>query len=96
MVNRFPFIWAILNGGLPLSNLAHTYKVLITAAGGNAALTCLRALRSQAELEVLLVAADADPYAVGFFFADEFHRIPFANELNYIEQLLTICKEFDI
>ena len=51
--------------------------VLVTGAGGPAGVAVIRALRRAGHR---VMAADADPYAVGFRLADEFGRVPRADD----------------
>jgi carbamoyl-phosphate synthase large subunit len=56
--------------------------VLVTGAGGPAGVAVIRALRHAGHR---VVACDADPYAVGFRLADEFARMPRADDPAFAE-----------
>jgi carbamoyl-phosphate synthase large subunit len=58
--------------------------VLVTGAGGPAGVAVIRALRRAGHR---VVAADADSAAVGFRLADEFARVPRADDLAFAESL---------
>ena len=58
--------------------------VLVTGAGGPAGVAVIRALRRAGQR---VVACDADSYAVGFRLADEFARLPRADDPAFAEGL---------
>jgi carbamoyl-phosphate synthase large subunit len=59
--------------------------VLVTGAGGPAGVSVIRALRRAGHR---VVAADADAYAVGFRLADEFARVPRADDPAFAESVI--------
>ncbi len=59
--------------------------VLVTGAGGPAGVAVIRALRRAGHR---VVACDADSYAVGFRLADEFARVPRADDPAFAEGLI--------
>jgi carbamoyl-phosphate synthase large subunit len=59
--------------------------VLVTGAGGPAGVAVIRALRRVGHR---VVAADADAYAVGFRLADEFARVPRADDPAFAESVI--------
>jgi carbamoyl-phosphate synthase large subunit len=58
--------------------------VLVTGAGGSAGVAVIRALRRAGHR---VLACDADSYAVGFRLADEFARVPRADDSAFAESL---------
>jgi carbamoyl-phosphate synthase large subunit len=66
--------------------------ILITSAGGPAGMNCIDALRSQTDLNVKLVAVDANPLSAGIYRADVWYKVPFVHENNYIDVILDICR----
>ena len=71
-------------------------NVLITSAGGAAAINVIQALKSQTEVPVRLVAVDMDPLAPGLDLADSGHVVPRATDMNFIPTLLEICDAEDV
>src|SRR5262245_27812869 len=73
-------------------------NVLMTGAGAPGAAGILRCLHLNPDLRI--TAADANPNAVGRWLngdsAKGFEKIPFAQEKNFIEQLLSICERRNI
>jgi carbamoyl-phosphate synthase large subunit len=59
--------------------------VLVTGAGGPAGVAVIRALRRAGHR---VVACDADAYAVGFRLADEFARVPRADDPAFTESMI--------
>jgi carbamoyl-phosphate synthase large subunit len=59
--------------------------VLVTGAGGPAGVAVIRALRRAGHR---VVACDADAYAVGFRLADEFARVPRADDPAFAESVI--------
>ena len=62
--------------------------VLVTGAGGPAGVAVIRALRGVGHR---VIAADADSSAVGFRLADEFARVPRADDPAFAESLLKVA-----
>jgi carbamoylphosphate synthase large subunit len=69
-------------------------NVLMTGAGAPGAAGILKCLQSLPDIKV--IAADANPNAIGRLLNGEFEKIPFAQEKNFIEQLLSICERRNI
>jgi carbamoyl-phosphate synthase large subunit len=65
-----------------------TRPVLVTGAGGPAGVAVIRALRRVGHR---VVAADADSWAVGFRLADEWARVPRADDPAFAESLLKVA-----
>lgn len=63
-------------------------KILITGIGGAAGISIAKSLD-----EFYLVGVDANPYAPGKVLVNEFYRIPYAHEENFVEELAKIAKE---
>jgi carbamoyl-phosphate synthase large subunit len=66
--------------------------VLVTGAGGPAGVSVIRALRRAGHR---VVACDADAYAVGFRLADEFARVPRADDPAFTESLIKVVARSD-
>ena len=62
--------------------------VLVTGAGGPAGVSVIRALRRAGHR---VIAADADSSAVGFRLADEFARVPRADDPAFAESVLKVA-----
>jgi carbamoyl-phosphate synthase large subunit len=74
-------------------------NVLMTGAGAPGAAGILKCLQSNPDLKVIV--ADANPHAVGRWLNGDpqgtgFEKIPFAQEKNFIEELLSICERRNI
>lgn len=65
-------------------------NVLMTGAGAPGAAGILKCLKLNPGIKV--IAADANPNAIGRWLNGEFEKIPFAQEKNFIEQVLSICE----
>ena len=65
-------------------------NVLMTGAGAPGAAGILKCLQLNPDIKV--TAADANPNAIGRWLIGQFEKIPFAQEKNFIEQLLSICE----
>ena len=63
--------------------------ILMTGAGAPGAAGILRCLKAGTGFDIVL--ADADPNAVGRWLHPEFELIPFAQDINFINQLLEVC-----
>jgi len=69
-------------------------NVLMTGAGAPGAAGILKCLFQNPAIRV--TAADANPDAVGRWLTDDFVTIPFAHKENFIDTLLSVCREKDI
>ncbi len=67
-------------------------NVLITSAGGASAINVMRALQSQNEIPVRLVAVDINATAAGLFLADAGYTVPRANDATFVPTLLNLCE----
>jgi carbamoyl-phosphate synthase large subunit len=70
--------------------------VLVTSAGTSSAISVIKALRLQREIEVHIVAVDADPTAPGLFLADARASVPSASDPDYVARLLALCEAHHI
>ncbi len=73
----------------------HSKRVLVTGAGGAAAVSFLRAVAS---MEVTLFAADIDPLAAGLYLVPHGQRllIPRADHPDFVPTLLAMCEHYGI
>ncbi len=71
-------------------------RVLVTGAGGPAAICVIKTLRGEAGVEI--VAADMDPYAAGLFLVPAEHRclVPAGAAPEFTDHLLQRCRRFGI
>jgi carbamoyl-phosphate synthase large subunit len=69
-------------------------NVLMTGAGAPGAAGILKCLFQNPDIHV--TAADANPDAVGRRLVDDFVTIPFAHQENFIETILSVCREKNI
>src|SRR5881628_2572097 len=69
-------------------------NVLMTGAGAPGAAGILKCL--QLHPGITIIAADANPNAVGRWLNAEFEKIPFAQDKNFIEELLFISEKRNI
>lgn len=67
-------------------------SVIVTSAGTASAISVIKALNAQTEIEVHIIAVDVDPMAAGLFLADEYEIVPVATHSNYIDTLIKIAK----
>ena len=67
-------------------------RVLVTGAGGPAAIAVFRAL--ERDVTVTLVAADMDPWAAGLYLVPESQRVvvPAGTDLHFVDALLDLCR----
>lgn len=70
-------------------------SVIITSAGTASAISVIKALRLQSELEVFITAVDADLLAAGLYLADAFEVVPHATHPQYINELLRIAQKYN-
>jgi carbamoyl-phosphate synthase large subunit len=71
----------------PADSAGDARVVLVTGAGGPAGVAVIRALRRAGDR---VVACDADAYAVGFRLADEFARVPRADDPAFAESVIKV------
>ncbi|MFV0387976.1 MAG: ATP-grasp domain-containing protein [Pyrinomonadaceae bacterium] len=71
-------------------------NVLITGAGGAAAISFLSSVRSSLPFEYFM--GDIDPYAAGLYLVQASNRIilPRAADADFVDKLLSICERFEI
>jgi len=68
-------------------------RILITGAGTASAVTVIKSLKSQNELEITTIAGDPDPMAPGLHLAEEKIILPKLSSTGYINDLLKICRD---
>jgi carbamoyl-phosphate synthase large subunit len=66
-------------------------RVLITGGGTATAMSVLKGFRSQREIPVEIILADAQDSIAGRHFADGFERIPPASDPKFFDTLLEVC-----
>lgn len=66
-------------------------NILVTAVGRGAGQAVIKALRLS-DLEVRIVATDADAWATGLYAADKAFLVPACKDEAYIEKILDICR----
>jgi carbamoyl-phosphate synthase large subunit len=71
-----------------------TINILMTGAGAPGAAGILKCLVQEPVFQIL--AADANPNAVGRFLANDFTTIPPANDPSFIETVLSLCRKKNI
>lgn len=67
-------------------------RVLITGGGTATAMSVLKGLRSQREIHVEVILADAQETIAGRHFADGFAQIPSASDPMFLDTLLDVCR----
>jgi len=71
--------------------------ILITAIGGGGhGDQILKAIRLADKKRYFIVGADADEFCPNSSLVDEFVTLPLANQANYMDELLLVCKRFAI
>jgi carbamoyl-phosphate synthase large subunit len=73
-----------------------TLRVLVTSAGTASAISVIRALRAQREIEVSILAVDTDPTAPGLYLADRRELVPPASNPDYVPALQALCQAYDV
>ncbi len=71
-------------------------KVLISSAGTASAISFIKAIKYQTELDISIIAVDMDILAPGLHLADKFFLVPKANSPYYIDELLRVCKQENV
>ncbi|MCG9900459.1 MAG: ATP-grasp domain-containing protein [Hydrotalea sp.] len=66
-------------------------KVLITSAGTASAISVIKALKRQKEIDVFLFATDMNKLAPGLFFADEYFISPPITSSEYVNTIIEFC-----
>jgi carbamoyl-phosphate synthase large subunit len=69
--------------------------VLITEAGGPAAVGLIKTLKSSS-LDIRIVATDMDPLASGLHMADLSVLVPHASQAEYTDKLLDLIKKYEV
>lgn len=73
-------------------------NVLITGMGSITAISALKGLRKQTEINIRIIGVDINEgnRIAGSYLCDKFYKVPYAVEDTYIPQLLEICKKEDV
>ncbi len=71
-------------------------RILVTGAGGPAAVSFMRAVA--VDREVSLFAGDIDPYAAGLYLVDDGHRflVPRGSDPDFVPAILALCERYNI
>lgn len=67
-------------------------SIIVTSAGTASAISVIKALKSQKELKVKIIAVDADSMAAGLFLADESEIVPSATDPEYVSTLINLAE----
>ena len=75
-----------------------TFRVLVTHAGGPAAISVIKSLKcSKFKNDIKIIAVDSDSSASGLFLADEHGILPDSKfEKSWLESLFNIIKQHNI
>lgn len=65
------------------------YNIAITGVGGGVGQSILKSL---ADTDYNLISLDGDVLGVGLYVTKKAYKVPYANDSNYIDRLLEICK----
>lgn len=70
-------------------------NILITGMGSSTAISVLKGLRKQKEIDIKIIGTDINEktHIAGSSFCDNFYRVPYATNDNYIPRLLEICEK---
>jgi len=68
-------------------------NILVSSAGSTPAISVIKALRKQKELDINIIAADMGKYSAGFQLADEHCIVPASNDSSFIPKIKEICKD---
>lgn len=71
-------------------------NVMVLTAGGAAAIGIIKYLKKQNDIPLHVIATDSNPYAAGFFFADEKLLIPPFKSSGFIDAMLSLCVKKNI
>ncbi len=69
-------------------------RVLVTGAGGPAAIAAMKSLRAEADVE--LIAADMDPWAAGLYLVPERTLIPAGADPDFTQVMLATCASLGV
>ena len=67
--------------------------VFISGAGTATTVSIIKGLRQQKEIDVTICVCDASENVAGRYFADQFYKVPHANDPLYLEVLLQSIKK---
>lgn len=71
-------------------------NVLVSSSGSTPAISVMKALGRQKELDINIIAVDMSKYSAGFQLVDEHCIVPASNDSGFIPEIKRICKEKDI
>ena len=71
-------------------------NVLVTSAGSAPAVSVIKALRQQKELDIALTAIDMDALSAGFYLADKYYRVNSSSDPDFLKELKGLCEKEDI
>jgi len=75
-----------------------SFRILVTHAGGPAAISVIKSLRcSKFKNDIEIIAVDADPTAAGLFLADQQSTLPYSTqETQWLESLFKLINQYNI
>ena len=68
-------------------------NILVTGAGAPGFPGIVKALRTNGERKVRIVATDAKPDVVGFYLAEKHYKVPMGNDKGYVKAILEIAEK---
>lgn len=71
-----------------------TINILMTGGGAPGAAGILHCLKQNPSFNITV--ADANPEAIGKYLNNDFETIPFANDSNYVDAILSLCRRKNI
>jgi len=71
-------------------------NVLISSAGSTPAISVIKALRKQKELDINIIAVDMDEYSAGFKLADDSCIVPASDDSSFSPKIIKICEDKNI
>jgi carbamoyl-phosphate synthase large subunit len=69
-------------------------NILMTGAGAPGAAGIIHCLKQESHVHI--TSADANDEAIGRYLSNDFEKIPFAEETNFIDSLLSLCRRKNI
>ncbi len=67
-------------------------NVLVTSAGSAPAVSVIKALRQQKELDIGIVGIDMDELSAGFYLSDKYYKVNSTSDPAFLKQLQGLCK----
>ncbi len=71
-------------------------NILITSAGSAPAISVIKALRKQKEIQIKIIAVDMGELSAGFFLADKSYLVPPSQRPDFIPEIKRICKKEEV